>query len=418
VTGPKAEPRILLSALGTRGDFHPTLAMATQLRNLGYDPVIATHIEYAEDCHKQNIPFVRLYPDLVQLEGKWSRLSERDSIQFIIGELLLPSIEKNFQTLCGQSFDLLVNHPLVFAGPIAAEKLQKKWISLALTPFGLFSAYDPPVIPQLPFFKNPGTNRSWFYRPLMALADLSFHSLAKPIQNLRLKVGLQKAKKNPLSRGQFSEYGTWGIFSLLLSPPRKDWPPNIRVLGFTRWQSQYKTGSKDFHLSHCPLIVGLGSMWPLLTESELVLLLQDVRKFKMKTLIVAGARFEDFRRLRAEDAFITLAKEVNYSDVLIGAEIFINSGGIGAIAEGLYHGVPQIILPLANDQFDNARRLEKLGYGIRAERHSLGRHDWTLKSKVWEVLKMKSQNAQSFLQNQEDMNLNLAVAIGNLDLKK
>nr|MBA3625578.1 glycosyltransferase [Methylibium sp.] len=42
----------------------------------------------------------------------------------------------------------------------------------------------------------------------------------------------------------------------------------------------------------------------------------------------------------------------------------VHHGGIGTCAEALAAGVPQIVVPFAHDQFDNAARLERLGLGV------------------------------------------------------
>jgi rhamnosyltransferase subunit B len=47
------------------------------------------------------------------------------------------------------------------------------------------------------------------------------------------------------------------------------------------------------------------------------------------------------------------------------AEVLVHHGGIGTTAEALCAGVPQLVVPLAHDQFDNAARVEALGAGLR-----------------------------------------------------
>ncbi|RZA31179.1 MAG: glycosyltransferase, partial [Lysobacteraceae bacterium] len=50
-------------------------------------------------------------------------------------------------------------------------------------------------------------------------------------------------------------------------------------------------------------------------------------------------------------------------------------GGIGTTAEALRAGTPQLVVPLAHDQFDNAARVRALGVGnsLRATRLTPGR---------------------------------------------
>jgi rhamnosyltransferase subunit B len=45
------------------------------------------------------------------------------------------------------------------------------------------------------------------------------------------------------------------------------------------------------------------------------------------------------------------------------AAVLIHHGGIGTTAEALRAGTPQLVVPLAHDQFDNAARVTALGVG-------------------------------------------------------
>jgi rhamnosyltransferase subunit B len=46
------------------------------------------------------------------------------------------------------------------------------------------------------------------------------------------------------------------------------------------------------------------------------------------------------------------------------SELLVHHGGIGTTAEALRAGVPQLVMPLAHDQFDNASRVAALGTGL------------------------------------------------------
>jgi UDP:flavonoid glycosyltransferase YjiC (YdhE family) len=52
---------------------------------------------------------------------------------------------------------------------------------------------------------------------------------------------------------------------------------------------------------------------------------------------------------------------VPFSQVLPRAAALVHHGGIGTCAQGLAAGVPQVVMPLAHDQPDNADRLRRLG---------------------------------------------------------
>jgi rhamnosyltransferase subunit B len=44
--------------------------------------------------------------------------------------------------------------------------------------------------------------------------------------------------------------------------------------------------------------------------------------------------------------------------------LLVHHGGIGTTAEALHAGTPQLVVPLAHDQFDNGARVEALGVGV------------------------------------------------------
>ena len=46
------------------------------------------------------------------------------------------------------------------------------------------------------------------------------------------------------------------------------------------------------------------------------------------------------------------------------AAVLVHHGGIGTTAEGLLSGIPQLVVPFAHDQFDNAARVRALGVGM------------------------------------------------------
>jgi len=51
------------------------------------------------------------------------------------------------------------------------------------------------------------------------------------------------------------------------------------------------------------------------------------------------------------------------SQVLSHSALLVHHGGIGTTAAALAAGVPQVILPFAHDQLDNAARIQRLGVG-------------------------------------------------------
>jgi MGT family glycosyltransferase len=68
---------------------------------------------------------------------------------------------------------------------------------------------------------------------------------------------------------------------------------------------------------------------------------------------------------------IRLVDNVPQLEILRHATAFITHGGIGAVREGLFFGVPMIVFPCWLDQFGNAARLVHHGIAVRGDIHSV-----------------------------------------------
>jgi UDP:flavonoid glycosyltransferase YjiC (YdhE family) len=53
-----------------------------------------------------------------------------------------------------------------------------------------------------------------------------------------------------------------------------------------------------------------------------------------------------------------------YHELFPKSRVIVHSGGIGTTAQALRSGRPEVIIPFAFDQFDNAERVVRLGCGV------------------------------------------------------
>jgi UDP:flavonoid glycosyltransferase YjiC (YdhE family) len=60
---------------------------------------------------------------------------------------------------------------------------------------------------------------------------------------------------------------------------------------------------------------------------------------------------------------IVAVEWVSYPALFSRAAAVVHQGGVGTTAQALRAGVPQLVMPFAHDQFDNADRVRRLGCG-------------------------------------------------------
>jgi rhamnosyltransferase subunit B len=158
-------PRFLLTTFGSLGDLHPYIAVGLGLKERGHHVTIATSADYRAKVEGEGLHFHPVRPDigpLIQNPQEIARaFHPRTGTEYVMRRMMLPSLEQSYEDLreIAQEADLLVGHPIAFATPMVAEELGKPWISVALQPALMLSAFDPPSIsgvPVLEWFRGWG----------------------------------------------------------------------------------------------------------------------------------------------------------------------------------------------------------------------------------------------------------------------
>jgi MGT family glycosyltransferase len=81
-------------------------------------------------------------------------------------------------------------------------------------------------------------------------------------------------------------------------------------------------------------------------------------------IIMSIGKSIDIKKLGDIPKNISIFTYVPQTQLLPDVDVFITHGGLSSTQEGLMAGVPLIVIPFVNDQFDNAKRVEELGAGI------------------------------------------------------
>lgn len=190
---------------------------------------------------------------------------------------------------------------------------------------------------------------------------------APAINQLRFEVGLQPVKRI-LDRWWASPDLTLGLFPEWFSVPHRDLPPGMRCVGFPLADSGDLLHADAQTLVHQAL-APLGGNRP-------VVFAPGSAHAHAKPFLTAAA--EACSRLNvpgvllssAQDQFpgglptnIVTANYLPFRELLRGARAIVHHGGIGTTSQAFAAGLPQLVTPMAFDQFDNAARVERLGCG-------------------------------------------------------
>jgi rhamnosyltransferase subunit B len=360
--------RIILTTFGSFGDIHPYMAIALELQRRGHQPVIATSELYREKILGAGLNFVPIRPDIPppqeQDQGLMEKVMEpKSGPKFLLNEVILPGVRESYEDLLALvvGADLLVTHPINFAGPLVARKTGIAWISTVLAPMSFLSVYDPPVPPFWYWMAHLYALGPQFTKVFFRFIRNQYR--AEPVERLRRELGLPDCG-NPILEGQHSPTLVLALFSSLFGVPQPDWPPQTRITGFAFYDGRDEREmpaelARFLDEGPPPIVFTLGT--------SAVWVARDFYRESIAAAKLLGRRavllIGDDRNLPAEPLPPEIIA-VNYAPfevVLSRGCAVVHHGGVGTTSQGLRAGVPTLIVPFAFDQPDNAAHAERLG---------------------------------------------------------
>src|SRR5512146_3382257 len=146
---------ILIHPFGSYGDIHPYMGLALELQRRGHQPVIATSSIYRQKIEAEGLAFRSIRPDLPRIDRELMRkvFDRRKGTEFIFRHILMPNLRDSYQDLAAAAGhpDVIITHPVAFAGPLLARVRGISWISTVLAPASFMSVHDPPAFSGFPF---------------------------------------------------------------------------------------------------------------------------------------------------------------------------------------------------------------------------------------------------------------------------
>ena len=362
--------RIVFATFGSLGDLHPYVAVARELASRGHRPLIATFDEYRGNVESAGIGFAPMRPSMAAFGDKAAIMEKLidpwRGPEFMVREMFMPRVRESYEDLARacSGADLLVTHPLTFAGPMLAQKTGLPWVSTALSPMTMFSAHDPPVFPAASWMLWVRRLGVAPYRWVFGIPRAMVRRWERPLREFRAGLGLPPTDAIAEFEGQFSPRLHLALFSGMLAAPQPDWPANTVMCGFPRYDGASPDARTQAELDaflaagEPPIVFGLGSSAVMVAGNFWRAAIEAAERLQRRAILLTGFPRDG---LGAVPPTVRLFDYLPYSAVFPRAAAIVHSGGIGTLAQALAAGRPQLIVPVAFDQPDNARRTVALG---------------------------------------------------------
>ncbi len=373
--------RIVLTTFGSLGDLYPYLAIARGLQSRGHRPLIATSERYRQQVEAAGIEFHPVRPDsLPDFEGDGELLStmisQGRSLEYVVCYLLMPHLRASYADLMAASAgaDLLVTHPLTFAGPLVAEKIGIPWVSCILSPYSLFSARDLQSYlwtGNIPLSSEEKTQIAAMLDGIGRHFQWQARFWTAPWRQLRAELGLTLCCDS-LFGGINSPYLVLALFSEVLAAPQPDWPPQTRMTGFPFYRPPNSEGlsaqlQQFLDAGEPPIAFTLGSSAVLAPGNFYFEAAAALRELGCRAVLLAG---QEARKLPPEllpEGAIAV-EYAPHSELFSRSAAIVHHGGVGTTGEALLAGRPMLVVPDDFDRPDNAARVVRLGVGRQVSR--------------------------------------------------
>lgn len=367
--------KIVLATFGSLGDLNPKTALALELKRRGHAPVIAAMEFYRDAVTSLGIDFMPMRPHLDPMDRELAAamMDPKTGTRKIIGDVIMANLRPTFDDLKHATVgaDLLVTGEMAYVAASLTELTGIKWISTSLSPISFFSAEDPPVAPGFEWFENLRFLGKTFHKVVFDLAKNSLGDVYAPYREFRRELGLDP-DHDPIFTGKFSSVLHLAMFSKALAKMQPDWPSITLQSGFAFFDEDLfdADGSDEIdeflNAGEPPVVFTLGSAAAMVPGDFFDESIRAARKLGCRAILLYGKFSDPPAGIGGEIAAFNYAP---YSKVFPHAACVVHQGGVGTTGQALRAGVPQVIVPFANDQADNAARCRRAGYGEIIRRH-------------------------------------------------
>jgi rhamnosyltransferase subunit B len=357
--------RIVLACWGSYGDLFPYLAIAAELQARGHETVLCTCPYYEPIVTGEGIAFRALRPDVRPDDTDLLErvMDPRRGSEIIIRELIVATLRDSYADIraATDGADLLVSHPITFAAPLVAGERRLPWLASVLAPLSFFSTTDFPALPNAPSVVRLTRAVPWAARALMGLARRITRPWVAPVVALRSELGLPSAG-DPLYEGQFSPHGNLALFSRVFGAPQPDWPARTTVTGFPFFNRAIPMPGElaaFLDAGEPPIVFTLGSAAVNAAGSFFEESAMAAAAVGRRAVLLVGPNPANVPR--GLPPGIQAVASAPHDQVFPRAAVVVHQGGVGTTGQALRSGRPQLVVPHAHDQPDNAFRVQSLG---------------------------------------------------------
>ncbi len=363
-----SSPHAVLVTFGSHGDLHPFLGLGVELKRRGWRVTLATNRLYEEDAARHGLDFEPIgerqdFDKFVKNPDAWHPRRGAKVVFSAFAEGA--EITHTKLTKMATSATVFVGNTLSAGLRILTETTAVRTVTIHLQPTAFRSMTHPPRMPGVPpIDRLPLVIRKKIMPHFWGGADrYVFDPLMQPISDYRRSLGLEPVT-GYLGNWLHSPQRVLAMWPDWFAPPPSDWPEQVRLCGFGLYDERESAafpGDLDIWLRQgTPPIAFTPGSAMLFGKRFFATATETCRRLGKRGILLT--RHDDQVPADLPDGVRHVAF-APFSQILPRCAAVVHHGGIGSMSQGFAAGIPQVVMPMAHDQPDNARRLTGLGVG-------------------------------------------------------
>lgn len=364
---------VILFAIGSAGDVHPFIGLGKALRARGHRVTVVSNGHFEPLIRRVGFDYFEVgteedYRNIIENPDLWDA---RNGFKLVAEYAIVLQMRPIYEMIR----DRYVPGETVLAAPVTAigariaqEHLGVPLVTVCLQPSVLPSMIDPPIYAGLPMSRRMPRwwNLMWYH---LADAIMIRRLIGRPANAFRAELGLPPINE-PILSWWLSPTRILGVFPEWFTPRPPDWPSQLRLTSFPLYdESDAGEIPEDvaafLDAGPPPIIFTPGSAMKH-GDAFFASAVDACARMGRRGMLLT--KFRDHLPDNLPDT-IRAFPFVPFSQVFPRAAAVVHHGGVGTMAQALKGGIPQLIMPMAHDQFDNASRIERLGVGTSLVPH-------------------------------------------------
>ena len=366
--------KILIIALGTRGDVQPYIALGLGLERNGHKVTICTTTNFRSFVTEYGLAFEPTRDEIVELmntnagravfdggKSLWQTIKVYAELFKKSATFQMQMLEDTWAAAEKGKPDVIVYHPKGYGAPHFAQKLGIPVILALLAPMLVPTAAFPAF--GFPTWKLGGWYNRFTSKLLMGLAAMGF---GKYVKRWRKEHGMPNLQRVSLVNTPAGPpIAVMHGISRHVVPFPSDWPAYASMTGYwfldepQDWQPPQSL--VDFiNAGETPIYIGFGSMAGSKTAKVSQIVVDAVKKANVRAILSTG--WGGINAQNLPDSILQI-DGAPHSWLFPRMAAVVHHGGAGTTAAGLRAGKPSLICPFFGDQPAWGRQVHALGAG-------------------------------------------------------